>query len=289
MASSTPPLIPLPAPESEEMIDRFATLFSPPTPHASPTNTPPPSTFSILTDSPHSPDGEFGAFVFVPPSQDPLATTPFSPVHTEPHTTHAFFDEAKRAQERNKRDVLDELLLDEPLFRSKDLSPPPPPPPPVEIDMTSDMDDDFFSAKTSSLSSSLVSIAPSSRYRHSPPSRTSTLSAATPAPPIASTSSVSLPITPHTQTLPSRWMSTFLPPSSPSARATLDSLFDHHHLDPAPPRPHSVVPVEITHENTLRTTRQLLRDVLLWCTSLRRAHRGTAGKGTNGIKASRRT
>ncbi|KAK0200648.1 TLD-domain-containing protein [Desarmillaria ectypa] len=224
--------------DSEEMIDKFATLFSPPTPRATPTNTPPP-TISPL-DSPRSPDGEFGAFVFVPPSQDPLAIVPFSPVDTkpDPSTNHTFFDEAKRAQERNKRDLLDELLLDEPLFRHKEL------PTPTEVDTTSDWDDDFLSAKTSSLSASLVSIAPSSRHSYSPPSRASTLSRVTPAPPIASTSSVSLPIN-HSNTLPSRWILPPRQPPSPSARATLDSLFDHH-VDP--PRPHSVVPVEISHD-----------------------------------------
>ncbi len=175
-----------------------------------------------------------------PPSQDPLATTPFSPVDTKPSTSHTFFKEAKRAQERNKREVLDELLRneDDPLFRDKEPSPP-------LLDL--DLDDDFFTAKTSSISSSLLAIAPSSRHRHSPPSRAPTLSAATPAPPIASTSSVSSPVT-HSQTLPSRWMNTFLPPRpppSPSARASLDSLFDHH---TEPPRPHSVVPVEISHD-----------------------------------------
>ncbi|KAK0429587.1 TLD-domain-containing protein [Armillaria borealis] len=204
MASSIPPLIPAQAKDTEEWIDRFATLFSPPTPRASPTDTPPPLP---QFDSPRSPDIEFGAFVSVPPSQDPLATTPFSPVDTELSTSHAFFKEAKRAQERNKREVLDELLRheDDPLFRDKEPSPP-------LLDL--DLDDDFFTAKPSSISSSLLAIAPSSRHRHSPPSRAPTLSAAIPAPPIASTSSVSSPVT-HSQTLPSRWMNTFLPPRPP--------------------------------------------------------------------------
>ncbi|KAK0184716.1 TLD-domain-containing protein [Armillaria mellea] len=223
MASSKPPLTPAPAKDTEEWIDRFATLFSPPTPRASPTNSPPPLP---QFDEPRSPDTEFGAFVSVPPSQDPLATTPFSPVDAEPSTSHTFFKEATRAQEHNKRQVLDEN----------------PSPPLLDLDL----DDDFFTASTSS---SLLSIAPSSRHRHSPPSRAPTLSAAIPAPPIASTSSVSSPVS-HSQTLPSRWMNTFLPPRappSPSARASLDSLFDHHE----PPRPHSVVPVELTHRHSL--------------------------------------
>ncbi len=40
-------------------------------------------------------------------------------------------------------------------------------------------------------------------------------------------------------------MKTFLLPTSPSACVSLNSLF-HRHVEP--PRPHSVVPVEISHE-----------------------------------------
>ncbi|KAG7439983.1 TLD-domain-containing protein [Guyanagaster necrorhizus] len=226
-----------PIKHAEECIDRFATLFSPPTPRASPTNSPP--LIHPTLESPRSPDGEFGTFVSVPPSQDPLAAEPFSPVDVEPSTSRIFFEEAARAQERNRREVLDGLIQDEPLFRDKE--------PPAEVDLYLDLDDDFFRAKTSSVLPSLVSTALSSRHHYSPPSRASTLSAATPAPPVASTSSVSTPVA-HSETLPSRWLDTFLPPRSPpspSARATLDSLFDHH---VEPQRPHSVVPVEISHD-----------------------------------------
>ncbi len=64
---------------------------------------------------------------------------------TEPSTSHTFFKEAKRAQERNEREVLDELLRneDDPLFRDKELSPP-------LLDL--DLDDDLFTAKTCNLS-----------------------------------------------------------------------------------------------------------------------------------------
>ncbi|KAF9232717.1 TLD-domain-containing protein [Melanogaster broomeanus] len=110
----------------ESAIDRFAVLFSPATPPATPT---------------HS---EFGAFVSVPPSQDPLsldfdgdATTSLAPApqSTIPSLTSVFskpthlgnssleyFDQftanAKTAAERNRRDVLDELLehQDDPLY-----------------------------------------------------------------------------------------------------------------------------------------------------------------------------
>ncbi|PBK81539.1 hypothetical protein ARMGADRAFT_776329 [Armillaria gallica] len=78
MASPIPPLIPGPAKGTEEWIDRFATLFSPPTPRASPTNTLPPL---HQFDSPRSPGTEIGAFVSLPPSQDPFAAVPFSRMH----------------------------------------------------------------------------------------------------------------------------------------------------------------------------------------------------------------
>ncbi|KAK0470975.1 hypothetical protein IW261DRAFT_1344989, partial [Armillaria novae-zelandiae] len=99
-----------PPQDTEEWVDRFATLFSPPTPRASPTNTPAPL---LQFDSPRSPDSEFGAFVSVLPSQDPLTTTPFPPTDAEPSTQHMFFSEAIRAHERNKQEVLDELLHNE--------------------------------------------------------------------------------------------------------------------------------------------------------------------------------
>ncbi|PBK58539.1 hypothetical protein ARMSODRAFT_1028173 [Armillaria solidipes] len=88
----------IPARLSEEWIDRFATLFlAPPTPRASPTNTPPPL---HQFDSPYSTDAELGA------------NNALLACGTEPSTSHAF-TEAKRAQERNKRDVLDKLLRNE--------------------------------------------------------------------------------------------------------------------------------------------------------------------------------
>lgn len=122
-----PPLIPLPSnAETSNSIgddkeDIFATLFSPATPRGSPTLQPvlyEPSrptrhsrTFSV--------DSDFGSFVSVPSSEDPLhglgdtvESVPFTPVKN-----FEFFDrfteDAKAATERSKKDVLDELLQSE--------------------------------------------------------------------------------------------------------------------------------------------------------------------------------
>ncbi|KAF9263165.1 TLD-domain-containing protein [Marasmius fiardii PR-910] len=125
----------------EAMIDKFATLFSPPTPRASPTReqdsiwkTPAPTSSS---KPPHqrttSSDSDFGAFVSV--SEDPLDVAAFSPVtdtgwnatpsnltttttaSTSPpnamNHSLSFFEEftreAKDANERNRRGILNEL------------------------------------------------------------------------------------------------------------------------------------------------------------------------------------
>ncbi|KIK92085.1 hypothetical protein PAXRUDRAFT_595630 [Paxillus rubicundulus Ve08.2h10] len=169
---SIPPLVPLPSRSraqassssgpsppkksqlSESDIHRFATLFSPVTPPATPTLTSiGHSPFAAILARPGhqrrrthgSADSDFGAFVSVPPSQDPLsldfdfapsdAVAPFAPA---PHSTSLafvspqpgylgnsslnYFDRftssAKTAAEQNKRDVLDELLehQDDPLY-----------------------------------------------------------------------------------------------------------------------------------------------------------------------------
>lgn len=148
----------------------------------------------------------WGLHLCSPLPQYPLGTTLFSPVDTELSTSHTFFKEAKCMQEQNKWEVLDELLCNE----------------------------DNPSHCT------LISTLPF------PTNMWPTLSAATPTPHIASTSSVSSPVT-YSQMLPSWWMNTFHPPPSPSARASLDSLFDHH---TEPLCPHSIVPVKISHHTS---------------------------------------
>ncbi|KAI5900672.1 uncharacterized protein SCHCODRAFT_02743570, partial [Schizophyllum commune H4-8] len=139
--------------DDEAAFDKFATLFSPATPRASPTpegkaamNAPPVAQRRpppIATS-----DSEFGSFVTVSANEDPLSfmsaspsvsalpppiqpsVTPRTPQvaahpatttgnvkpnHTRANPSLDFFDafgrEAKEASERNKRQVLDELLL----------------------------------------------------------------------------------------------------------------------------------------------------------------------------------
>ncbi|RPD72705.1 hypothetical protein L226DRAFT_427609, partial [Lentinus tigrinus ALCF2SS1-7] len=119
------PLIPLPeATKGDEKEDIFATLFSPPTPRASPSRTPEP-TYSrtsrhVRTESN---DSEFGAFVSVPATEDPLhlANAP-EPAPFTPLQNYEFFDkfteDARAASERKRREVLGELLQheDDPMY-----------------------------------------------------------------------------------------------------------------------------------------------------------------------------
>jgi hypothetical protein len=120
---------------NDEAIDVFATLFSPATPRPTPTSSPRhvllplnpvPHTRSLERSS--SLESEFGAFVSVAQSEDPLsaAFTPLaSPTRGEvelkekpgQNASLLFFDnftsEAKRASEANKKGYLEELLIHE--------------------------------------------------------------------------------------------------------------------------------------------------------------------------------
>ena len=138
---SISPLIPLPAgngtpPSKPVLDDLFATLFAPATPPASPIpfgstsifshpSNPRPRVGSISTAS--STDSEFGAFVSVPASEDPLA----QPRLSEPSPSRApplafplsaasleFFAEAQAATARNQKGLLAELLEheDDPMY-----------------------------------------------------------------------------------------------------------------------------------------------------------------------------
>ncbi|KZT67811.1 TLD-domain-containing protein [Daedalea quercina L-15889] len=127
------PLIPLPpesathpppttASESSSQEDIFATLFSPPTPRASPAA-------SIKLDNPAAPrpvaharaqssSSDFGAFVSVPATDDPLHSggshDSFTPNEGAPGDFFdRFVEEAKAASERSRHQVLDELLKSE--------------------------------------------------------------------------------------------------------------------------------------------------------------------------------
>lgn len=118
-----PPLIPLPGQQppgfANDKDDVFATLFSPPTPRASPSRTPEPGqTRPARHMRTESTDSDFGAFVSVPAAEDPLhpGEEAADPVFSLPQN-QVFFDrfteDAKAASERNRREVLDELLQHE--------------------------------------------------------------------------------------------------------------------------------------------------------------------------------
>lgn len=126
--------------ERDEREDLFATLFSPPTPPASPFPSQASGTTAATSNmkpqsSPHSrrfstSSNEFGSFVSVPATDDPLYAEhqpAFSPI--SPTTGLEFFDQfTDHAAKSNaqKRQVLDELLLheDDPLYWVNDPSEP---------------------------------------------------------------------------------------------------------------------------------------------------------------------
>jgi hypothetical protein len=125
MSQSIPPLIPLPANSETRSTARdndediFATLFSPATPRASPTLESAP--FEPIRPVRHnrtaSVDSEFGSFVSVPSTEDPLYQLTQDPTPFTPVKNFEFFDQftenAKAATERNKMGILDELLQHE--------------------------------------------------------------------------------------------------------------------------------------------------------------------------------
>ncbi|KAF7373637.1 Zn(2)-C6 fungal-type domain-containing protein [Mycena sanguinolenta] len=205
--------------EAEEAFDKFSTLFSPATPHASPVLDPlsqPEQQIPVMTVSaPHlSPDSEFGAFVSVSAEQDPLSPmnpgfdlqTPMQAEGRPNHTrtpSQTFFDQfsksAKDRTETTKRDLLDELLMheDDPLYWIKDQStstsslPPPEEEEPLPSENTkymseslSEIDLEFFASRQAGTIPRRRSSSGSLHLR----SPTST-AAPTLAPPLASISS----------------------------------------------------------------------------------------------------
>ena len=133
--------------EQDAKEDLFATLFSPPTPPASPLPTPAFDTAAAIASTKLQSSGhprrfstsscEFGSFVSVPASDDPLcvdqdaAFAPSSPIGGLEFFDQ-FTDHAARSNAQ-KRQVLDELLLheDDPLYWVNDASEPAPPDPDV--------------------------------------------------------------------------------------------------------------------------------------------------------------
>ncbi|KAJ7582643.1 TLD-domain-containing protein [Mycena floridula] len=235
-----PSLVPLPASRPDKNVepdvlpDAFSTLFSPPTPRASPTI--PSLALDMQTISPvaheqhdllRSADSEFGSFVSA--GDDPLSVS--APLAAPDSSSREFFDkfvhDAAVASARNKH-VVDEILLHEndPLYWLKDDTEDHDPSDSLS-DSLSDLDLNFFTAKSTH-------------------SRSSTRSPSLPLPslvlePVASTSSVSSsppdpdrPVPSRTtsyQTLSkisSRWMSSVIPPGPPTHTrvGSLDTLFD---------------------------------------------------------------
>ncbi|KAF7321136.1 Zn(2)-C6 fungal-type domain-containing protein [Mycena chlorophos] len=185
-----PALVPTPAPSpsptptrvrsdrEEEAFDKFANLFLPPTPRASPVPSPPPLTLPVVPPSSASiasPDSEFGAFVSVSPTEDPLSASlaafdPFTPVEAPASGLEEFSHSVQNRAETN-RGLLDELLNheDEPMYwlnESRHTTQPQPvsaPQPPISLndehdllpsqrpnkwmtDSLSDLDFDFFTS-----------------------------------------------------------------------------------------------------------------------------------------------
>lgn len=124
--------------EKGEKEDLFATLFSPPTPPASPLPISAPDDTAATPSTKHeqfthsrrfsTSSSEFGSFVSVPAAEDPLYADKqavFSPI--SPINGLQFFDQfTNHAHKSNaqKRQVLDELLLhqDDPLYWLNDTS-----------------------------------------------------------------------------------------------------------------------------------------------------------------------
>jgi hypothetical protein len=210
-------------------VDKFATLFSPATPRPSPTLLPADTDSESMNSRQYRPNSlasDPAAFVSVSAAEDPLSLFDFAlppPTATTPVSTLRFFgkfaQEAKEAAERNKRCVLDELLLheDDPLYWLKDqgsehasesndaLRPPSEPPeskrdileaPEAAYSSLLDLDHDFFTSKpihdniTASPDPSLDRV-PIPIPRHSPTRSPTHPAPATLAPPVAITSTAS--------------------------------------------------------------------------------------------------
>lgn len=214
--------------------DKYATLFSPATPRASPTfDDPVSSGHAIKQRHYRPPSSSHPAFVSVSTMDDPLALATSSP-SVEENSTLSFFEqfgeEAKAAVSRKKHGVLDELLehQDDPLFwvGTKDVPAPPQPPHLVDID------NDFFT-HSSHIKDSVSSDSSSSNDHDTPDAA----DIPTPRPGRRSSNST-------LSTFSSRWMSSLLSSSSNpnqlSTHPSLDALFpsdpiEDHHAVPKPP------------------------------------------------------
>lgn len=228
MGSMPPPLIPLPSPtHHSDPSDPFDNLFSD-IPLSKPIFIPAKSSERMKrNDLPHSPasaNSDFGAFVSVPPSMDPLQqplvdmdtqTTMSSAYHHQGSPTSDFFERfavgAKERSEKNERRVLDELLEheDDPLYwidsqnshtestpevKADTLIELDDPPPAAGITSLRHTPDSERASRSHSSQSNSRTSPPPNHYAYSPPSASNTAS-----------------------TLPRKWMSTFLSGSLPSS------------------------------------------------------------------------
>ncbi|KAJ7092455.1 hypothetical protein B0H15DRAFT_973521 [Mycena belliarum] len=199
--------------EAEEAFAKFSTLFSPATPHASPTLGPLslPEQPSSYPGYQMSPDSEFGAFVSVPATEDPLSLmtpglslpTPMQPAVRPRHlraTSESFLDQLDRGA-APKHDLLDELLMheDDPLYWLKEQPRVPSPlpndddllpsqkPNPYLTDSLSDLDFEYFASSQAKANPHRRSSSSSSYLRS--PTRSPTVTVApTLAPPLATPS-----------------------------------------------------------------------------------------------------
>ncbi|OAX36056.1 TLD-domain-containing protein [Rhizopogon vinicolor AM-OR11-026] len=170
------PIQPRTNPLDEADINRFATLFSPATPPATPTpifrdHYPTTTRPQHHRNRTGSTDSEFGAFVSVPAAQDPLSFDFQAPEHptSVPSGNNSldYFDQftssAKTASEQSRRVVLDELLAheDDPLYflQAHDR---PPSPPTSEIRSASPQASIVWSPPSIPQSNNLIDIKPPS-------------------------------------------------------------------------------------------------------------------------------
>ncbi|KAI9433434.1 TLD-domain-containing protein, partial [Russula earlei] len=266
---STPPLIPvltsndipIPPPIKTDLDDLLATLFAPATPPASPLpfrsssifshpSNPHPRVGSISTAS--STDSDFGAFVSVPVSEDPLAplssrgaSPSRSPAGHQPSASAGFFAEARASTERNQQGLLAELLEheDDPMYwheRAPSPSPSPSPsasavpsgtttPQPPQPHPIPDSSADLLGSLVEPVQMvGSVSVAPRRPAPPSPIARSPSLppSPSRPSPPILTRVQSTSTFSPAS--LPSRWMSSFLtyrgPPPSTAPPARLGPI-----------------------------------------------------------------
>ncbi|KAH9958122.1 hypothetical protein BC827DRAFT_616866 [Russula dissimulans] len=264
--NSISPLIPLPPsnrspvprPNKLDLDDLLATLFAPVTPPASPLPNGSSSSSSIFSHPPNplprvgsisATDSDFGAFVSVPASEDPLAppslseaSSPRSPPAHRLSASAGFFAEARAATARNQQGLLAELLEheDDPMYWHERASSPSPsaaavpsrtttpqspqPPPDSALDTLGALVDTAVNPLFDALNE-----ATSDNSFAQPPSRVESVSVSPPRPgppsPIARSPSLppspsrpSPPILTRVQStstfsstpLPSRWMTSFL-------------------------------------------------------------------------------